>query len=197
MRGRVRHGVNQQPDKWGRSYLQELMTDMPSLQTIPETTESSQFVAKSRRWASATKCYRAHMTPNTYMEVYRSGSGVGKQVADWSWPGSSAKNWQKGPHSLPQVLQSIAEVLHFLPQVLHNISKVSHSLPWSEGPRGVATCQNCPQREVSGPLVRVAQKRRPAFCGRWGITITPPHQSFAKIESHMTQFLDQDSCRQE
>ena len=57
----------------------------------------------------ATKRYRAHMTSNTYMEVYGSGSGVGKQVADWSWPGSSAKNWQKGPHSLPQVLQSITK----------------------------------------------------------------------------------------
>ena len=96
-----------------------------------------------------------------------------------------------------KALQSIAEVLHFLPQVLHHITKVSHSLPRSEEPRGVATCQNCPQREVSGPLVRVAQKRRPAFCGRWGITITPPHQSSAKIESHVTQLLDQDSCRQE
>ena len=48
-----------------------------------------------------------------------------------------------------KALQSIAEVLHFLPQVLHHITKVSHSLPRSEEPRGVATCQNCPQREVS------------------------------------------------
>ena len=48
-----------------------------------------------------------------------------------------------------------------------------------------------------GPLVRVAQKQRPAFCGRWGITITPPPQSFDKIESHVTQFLVPDSCRQD
>ena len=48
-----------------------------------------------------------------------------------------------------KALQSIAEVLHFLPQVFHHITKVSHSLPRSEEPRGVATCQNCPQREVS------------------------------------------------
>ena len=153
MRGRVRHGVNQQPDKWGRSYLQELMTDMPSLQTIPETTESSQFVAKSRRWASTTKCNRAHMTPNTH--IWKSMEVVQVWASKWQIgrglgvPRRIDKKVRTPSLKCCKALQSIAEVLHFLPQVLHHITKVSHSLPRSEEPRGVATCQNCPQREVS------------------------------------------------
>ena len=141
------------------------------------------------------------MTPNTH--IWKSMEVVQVWASKWQIgrglgvPRRIDKKVRTPSLKYCKALQSIAEVLHFLPQVLHHITKVSHSLPWSEEPRGVATCQNCPQREVPcpGPLVRVAQKRRPAFCGRWGITITPLHQSFGKIESHMTQFLDKDSCR--
>ena len=137
------------------------------------------------------------MTPNTH--IWKSMEVVQVEASKWQIgrglgvPRRIDKKVRTPSLKCCKALQSIAEVLHFLPQVFHNISKVSHSLPWSEGPRGVATCQNCPQREVS----RSHKSGDQRFVAVWGIAITPPHQSFGKLESHVTLFLDQDSCRQE
>ena len=107
------------------------------------------------------------MTPNTHIWKWlRCGQASGRLVVAWEFREELTKRSALPPSSIAKhykallkyytsslkycnALQSITKVKHFLPQVLHHITKVSHSLPWSEEPRGVATCQNCPQREVS------------------------------------------------
>ena len=101
------------------------------------------------------------------------GGGRSGEVADWSRPGSS---WRRIDKKLGGR---------------------------TEEPRGVATCQNCPQRAATAPLGRVAkvwstylarEVQKHISDSHYGYRpFTPPNQSFGKIESCAKCYIYIDS----
>ena len=130
---------------------------------------------------------------------FRCGQASGRLVVAWEFREELTKRSALPPSSVAKHYKVLLK--YYTSSLKYYTTFLKYHTPYlgrrnlAAWPRAkIALRGRCPG---PGPLVRVAQKRRPAFCGRWGITITPPHQSFDKIDSHMTQFLDQDSCRQD
>ena len=167
----------------------------PRPQNLPNLSQSQG--AERVRPNAIERTWRQTHIYGSLWKWLRCGQASGRLVVAWEFREELTKRSALPPSSVAKHYKVLLK--YYTSSLKYYTTFLKYHTPYlgrrdlAAWPRAkIALRGRCP-----GPLVRVAQKRRPAFCGRWGITITPPHQSFAKIESHVTQFLDQDSCRQE